>query len=82
MIAEIKHVLPAVDASKHRTKVSKAKTMRGKALYSPIAINAAIKKGFERHGWAESRTSYWVTSDYDLIQLHHGVEAARAEGRY
>ena len=39
-----------------------------KMLYSPKEINARTKDGFAAHGWAERRTSYWVTSDAQLIR--------------
>ena len=31
-------------------------------------MNEAMRKGFGAHGWEESRTSYWVTSDARLIR--------------
>ncbi len=65
---EVQSVIKAVDASKHKTKVSKEKTMKGKSLYSPIEMNKAMKEGFDTHGWKESRTSYWVTKDAKLIR--------------
>jgi hypothetical protein len=39
-----------------------------KVLYSAPAINAAMKIAFEKHGWLQQRTSYWVTSDARLIR--------------
>lgn len=65
---EIKDVIEKVDASKLKTKVSKEKTMNGKLLYSPVDMNKAIEGQFSQRGWAESRTSYWVTSDATLIR--------------
>ena len=41
--------------------------MRGKNLFSPIDLNKKIKDDFEKLGWYESRTNYWVTDDYNLI---------------
>jgi hypothetical protein len=66
--AEIKKVIAGVDAAKCRTKVSKEIRTKEKLLYSPIDMNAAMSKGFTRHDWGESRTSYWVTSDAKLIR--------------
>ena len=65
---EIEEIIGAVDAEQHRTKVSNEKTMRGKMLYSPGALNAVLKKEFNTRGWGETRTQYWVTDDYQLIR--------------
>ncbi|MCG8329152.1 MAG: hypothetical protein MI974_15765 [Chitinophagales bacterium] len=67
MWEEMEEILSSIDAGAYKTKVSKEKTMRGKKLYSPIDLNKKIKEDFEKKGWFESRTSYWVTDDYDLI---------------
>ena len=40
--------------------------MVGKLLYSPEDLNACFSEGLRN--WKESRTSYWVTDDYDLIR--------------
>jgi len=64
---EIIAVIEGIDAEEFRTKVSKEKTMKGKELFSPVAINKKFAVELEKTGWAESRTSYWVTDDYDLI---------------
>jgi len=67
MWSEINKVIKGVDANKFRTKVSKEKTMKGKILLSPTDINKKMKEDFEKLGWFESRTNYWVTDDYRLI---------------
>lgn len=67
MWTEIEKVIDSVDANKFRTKVSKEKTMKGKMLFSPTDINKRMKEDFEKLGWFESRTNYWVTDDYRLI---------------
>jgi hypothetical protein len=64
---EIEDTIKAIDASKYMTKVSKEKTMVGKMLYSPSDLNAKMKTELDKLKWKESRTSYWVTDDYDLI---------------
>ena len=65
---EIQEVISVVDAETCRTKVSREKTMRGKLLYSPEAMNTAFKQQFIKRGWAGSRTDYWVTEDAGLIR--------------
>ncbi|MFZ0411257.1 MAG: BglII/BstYI family type II restriction endonuclease [Candidatus Acidiferrales bacterium] len=75
--SEIQKVIRSVDAATCQTKVSKEVRTKDKLLYSPIAMNAAMSKGFERHGWSESRTSYWVTSDAKLIRKTLQMETAQ-----
>ena len=41
--------------------------MKGKKLFSPSDLNKKFKEEFEAKGWNESRTSYWVTDEYNLI---------------
>lgn len=65
---EIKAVIGKVDASRFKTKVSKEKGMRGRELYAPIELNKRFKEEFWGTNWKESRTSYWVTDDYQLIR--------------
>lgn len=66
--AEIETVITRVDARKCRTKVSKEKTMRGKILFSPVAMNAAFKDLLRERSWEESRVRYWVTKSEKLIR--------------
>ena len=65
---EIAGVIKDIDADKYKTKVSEEKTMRGKLLYAPKEINKAFAKKFREADWKESRTSYWVTDDYELVR--------------
>lgn len=44
LLKEIRAVIAAVSAKKHLTKESKEKTMPGKMLSSPSALNEAIKQ--------------------------------------
>lgn len=65
---EIQIVIASVDAEKCKTKVSKEKNMKGKLLYSPIAMNNAFKDLLRAKNWEESRVSYWVTKNEKLIR--------------
>jgi hypothetical protein len=65
---EIQAVITGIDASLYKTKVSKEQGMVGRMLYAPIEMNKAFDSAFARHGWHESRTSYWVTKDAKLIR--------------
>lgn len=77
---EISEIIISVDAFSCRTKESKEKTMKGKLLFSPKDLNRLMKKGFESAGWKEHRTSYWVTSDAQLIRrtMHMSDEDQKA----
>lgn len=70
---EIKEVIEEVDAFKCMTKKSKEKTMKGKKLYSPKALNKEFERHFNKRGWAESRYRYYVTTNRqhmeDMIRL-------------
>ena len=65
---EIQTVIARVDGGKCRTKVSKERTMKGKLLFSPIAMNSAFKELLRERGWEESRVGYWVTKSEKLIR--------------
>lgn len=73
---EIKEVISATDANACRTKISKEKTMKGKALFAPKEMNGRMKDAFQKRDWEESRTSYWVTSNNKLIRKTMQMSAA------
>ncbi len=60
---EIEAVVSGIDAADCQTKVSEEKTMAGKRLYSPQALNAAFDQGFSAVGWESVRYEYYVTTD-------------------
>lgn len=68
LLDEIENVITSVDAESCKTKKSKEKTKMGKLLYSPVDMNKAMAAQFSELGWHESRTSYWVTEDVQLIR--------------
>jgi hypothetical protein len=61
-------VIELIDAEACKTKVSKEKTMKGKMLYSPENLNIQFRHELNQRGWNESRTSYWVTSNVEVIR--------------
>jgi len=74
---EICSTIEGIDAHKHKTKISKEKNMRGRALYAPKELNKAFAHRLQRNAWEESRTSYWVTDDYELIRRTMALPAAQ-----
>lgn len=73
---EIIDAITRVDAEACKTKVSKEKTMPGKLLYSPVAMNDEFKAKFRKLGWTERRNTFWVTDDEELMR---GVYSQPAE---
>lgn len=59
-LCEVEKVIESIDSRKHKTKVSKEKTMPGKMLYKPRALNDAFKQAFEPSGWHKHK----VKCDY------------------
>lgn len=76
LLDQIVEVIASVDARACRTKISKEARSMDEVLYSAPAINAAMKIAFEKHGWRQQRTSYWVTSDARLIRKTMHMPAA------
>ncbi len=70
---EVQKVIASVDAHACKTKVSREKTMLGKRLYSPDAMNAAFKRGFEELGWQQRRNTFWVTENEKLLRGIYGL---------
>ncbi len=64
---EIIDTIQSIDASKFMTKESKEKTMTGKMLYSPIALNSTFNEKFSKLGWNESRYQYYITTDQKIL---------------
>jgi hypothetical protein len=68
LLQETEHVIEVVRASTHKTKKSLEKTMPGKLLYNPRALNKAFERAFEKQGWKKHRvpcdypTQYYVSS--------------------
>ncbi|MBM4033670.1 MAG: restriction endonuclease [Planctomycetes bacterium] len=60
-LKELEQVVEAVDATRYKTKVSREKTMPGRLLFSPRALNRAFTAQLKaRGGWQ----SYKVPCDY------------------
>jgi hypothetical protein len=74
---ELQLVIASINADKYKIKESKEKTRTGRYLYSPIELNKAFKSLLSARGWHESRTSYWVTKDQQLIRKTMNLPAAQ-----
>jgi hypothetical protein len=65
---EIKHVISIIDADQFRTKISKEKRKKGNSLLSPIELNKAFDKEFNKRNWTESRYNYYITLNRALME--------------
>jgi len=64
---EIYEVIESVKSRK--TKISKEKTMLGRALYSPQNMNQQFKVEFNKKGFNELRDTYTITIPNSEIQI-------------
>jgi hypothetical protein len=55
LLEEVRTVIHSIEASSHITKISREKTMVGRALYDPKALNKSFKQQFNQLGWDEVR---------------------------
>ena len=69
---EVQDVIASVDARACKTKVSEEKTMPGRVLYSPPAMNVAFKAGLESQDWQERRNTFWLTANEKLLRGIYG----------
>lgn len=68
LLNEIYEVIGHVDATICRTKESRERTMIGRMLYSPAAMNQQFKDLLNERGWTEDRTTYYCCNDEDLTR--------------
>jgi len=68
---EVISIIKSVDASRCKTKESKEKTMPGKLLYSPVALNKEFKERFKKKEWRAIRISV-STKIPELKTMHSG----------
>jgi len=78
LLKEVKGIISQVEAKRFKTKKSKEKTMRGKILYSPIALNKSFQKKFMKLGWKNQRVlcdypTQYYTPDYKPSRLGKGA---------
>jgi hypothetical protein len=65
LLTEVNEAIKTIDSSKHKTKVSKEKTMPGQMLFSPVSLNNAFKSAFARYeGWHTVRVPCDYPTDY------------------
>ena len=78
LLLEVETVIKAIDASQHKTKESREKTMPGQMLFSPMSLNSAFKVEFGARGWINRRvsctypTTFYV-ADYKIRSKNKGA---------
>ena len=78
LLSEIENIILAINASQHKTKRSREKTMPGRTLFSPISLNRAFKTEFSNRKWEKVKvdciypTSYY-TPYYQPKTLNKGA---------
>lgn len=78
LLNEVELVIKKVNAKKAKTKTSKEKSMPGKILYNPKALNKSFKSEFTKYDWIKQRvscdypTKYYATT-YRAPQLNKGA---------
>ncbi|RLG20677.1 restriction endonuclease [Candidatus Micrarchaeota archaeon] len=68
---EIEEIIEAIKASKLKTKISKEKTMMGRVLYSPKALNERFEEEFRKRGWEKGRVILRVEIP-EIGRIHEG----------
>jgi len=78
LLKEIVEIIAGIDANKHKTKISKEKTMRDKVLFNPRSLNDEFKSAFYKRNWksikvkCEYPTKYY-TKNYQPKGLRPGA---------
>jgi hypothetical protein len=78
LLKEIYAVIRQVDASICKTKTSREKTMKGRRLFSPFALNKEFKEKFFALGWHNHKVpcqypTQYYRSDYKPETLNDGA---------
>ncbi len=78
LLKEVEHVISRVRAQKAKTKKSKEKTMPGKMLFNPKALNKAFKNEFEKLNWQNQRVpceypTQYYSPTYKSTKLNRGA---------
>lgn len=72
---EVRFAIKRVDAEACKTKVSEEKKMKGKMLYSPPAMNDALKAELGALKWRQRQNTFWATDNEKLLRGIYGQKA-------
>lgn len=65
---EVIEVVKTVDAGQLKTKVSEEKTMKGRLLYSPDALNGEFRRLLRQSHWQEKHYAYYIATDHKTVR--------------
>lgn len=82
VLEEVLQVIEAVDAEKCKTKESKEKTMMGRVIYSPPALNDAFKQLFALKGWMNYKVMAEYSKDYYVPGYAPPTRSRREQAPY
>ncbi len=63
-LEEVKQIIATVDSQRYKTKISREKTMPGRTLYEPRALNRAFRAEFSARGWRKHKVPCEYSSQY------------------
>lgn len=73
LLTEIWEAIAAVDAGQYKVKASNEKTMRGRMLYYPPALNKAFSAEFHKRGWINRRVPSEYSDRYYVPEYNRRV---------
>jgi hypothetical protein len=79
---EVEQVIAAVDSTQCKTKTSREKTMSGRTLYSPRALNTAFTKEFAQRGWRKYKVKCIYPTNYYLSGISDPVPKGSSKGAF
>jgi len=74
---EIRTVIDVINANDFKTKVSKEARSAGSNFYSPVELNKALEHEFAKYKWSESRYSYYITLNRELMEKSLSMTASQ-----
>lgn len=76
LLEEVREAIASVHSANHHTKTSKEKTMPGRKLNSPPALNNAFKNAFAAREWKPIRVKCDYTTKY-YVSKYRGKSSNR-----
>lgn len=77
-LREVIEVIASVQSADHKVKESKEKTMPGRLLYSPSALNSNFKQHFGEKGWVSHRIVCDYPTQYYTAEYQPSLTSAGA----
>jgi hypothetical protein len=77
-LREVTNIITSIDSAILKLKTSQEKTMRGRRLYSPPAINRAFKQQFEDLDWRNHRIKREYSSEFYVGGYRSNTSSAGA----